>query len=75
MRNQFLEKGKTADIHDAETRRNTMSGDVVVNLTAPIVKWVMSNGKFPSATSQQIQALMPSANQALFVEVMPSAKS
>ncbi len=34
MSNQFPEKCKIADVRDAETLRNTITGDVVVNLAA-----------------------------------------
>ena len=34
MSNQFPEKSKIADVRDAETLRNTITGDVVVNLAA-----------------------------------------
>ena len=34
MSNQFPEKCKIADVRDAETLRNTLTGDVVVNLAA-----------------------------------------
>jgi GlcNAc-P-P-Und epimerase len=34
MSNQFPEKCKVADVRDAETLRNTITGDVVVNLAA-----------------------------------------
>ena len=34
MSNQFPEKCKIADVRDAQTLRNTMAGDVVVNLAA-----------------------------------------